>query len=531
MERIISALNEIKEINSIYDISIERISELMDEITSAKISIPVIGRFSSGKSALLNTVLGYSRKMLKEDITPETAIPTELIYSEDEWAEFVRNDGTEEKCTIEEYKITDADAGAVKYARLHLPNNFLRKIPDVMLVDMPGFESGYEIHNKAIDNYLPESLAYIIAFPADDMIVRSSVGNILKELCIYDMPLCVVITKCDKRNNEFDVTFEKLKESLKRYVGDREITYCETSSLEGDADQLKKFLLNIQEQAREILAGKYRRLVMPVLDNTENYLKTLINSGALSESELAEQQESLQKKFDRLESNFEREQEEFQREIPECISEIKEDLHRTLEAEEPTLTAMVLNRQSISDHLNTLVRNSVADSVKKRLIPLVRKYIRKVDSAVSAEFMGDVTVSCMFDTSGMEKSLGAKIVTIAAGFLIGGPLGAVFTGLFELFSSSKKREEAKQRIRMQLRDDVFPRILDEVGSNIETEITRQTVLINTTIGNELKEQKSTLENAMAEVRDRMQAEKEQKEAQAADVRAALERIGEIRDGL
>ena len=260
MERIVSALNELKEISNAYNISAERVSDLLEEIKDAKICTPVIGRFSSGKSALLNTVLGYRKRMLKEDITPETAVPTELMYAENEQAEFIRNDETSEISSVGEYKETEADAGTVKCVRLYLDNIFLKEIPDIMLVDMPGFESGYEIHNKAIDNYLPRSLAYIIAFPADDMIVRSSVGNILKELCIYDMPLCVVITKFDKKNDDFDLTFEKLKESLKRYVGDREITYCRTSSLDGYAGELKQFLITMQEQAQEILAGKYRKL-------------------------------------------------------------------------------------------------------------------------------------------------------------------------------------------------------------------------------------------------------------------------------
>ena len=531
MERIVSALNELKEISNAYNISAERVSDLLEEIKDAKICTPVIGRFSSGKSALLNTVLGYRKRMLKEDITPETAVPTELMYAENEQAEFIRNDETSEISSVGEYKETEADAGTVKCVRLYLDNIFLKEIPDIMLVDMPGFESGYEIHNKAIDNYLPRSLAYIIAFPADDMIVRSSVGNILKELCIYDMPLCVVITKFDKKNDDFDLTFEKLKESLKRYVGDREITYCRTSSLDGYAGELKQFLITMQEQAQEILAGKYRRLMLPVLENTENYLKTLISSSELSESELAEQQESLHKKFDLIDSRFEKEQVDFQHEISECVSEIKDDLLRTLEAEESTLTTMILNKQSIRDYLNTTVRNSVAASVKKRLLPRVEKYVRRVNSVVNIDAMGDVNISCTFDTSDLQKGLGAKIVSVAAGYLFAGPLVAIVTGIFAIFSSRKKREEAKQRIRMQLRDDVFPQILGDVGDNIEREVTRQAALINTTIGNELKEQKKTLENALADVKDRMQAEKEQKEALACNVQAALERIGEIRDGL
>ena len=236
MERVMGALEELKSINAAYGIDTAGISRLQAEMSEARVCTPIIGKFSSGKSALVNTILGYSRKILKEDITPETAIPAEIVYTDSEDViTIIRNDGAYKQLSVDDYRKYEADANTVKSARIQLRNSFLEEIPDVMLVDMPGFESGFEIHNKAIDNYLPQSLAYIIAFPADDMIVRSSVGNILKELCLHDMPLCVAITKYDKRNDDFEVTFEKMKESLKRFVGDREIRYCRTSSFTGDA--------------------------------------------------------------------------------------------------------------------------------------------------------------------------------------------------------------------------------------------------------------------------------------------------------
>ena len=231
MEKVTEALAVIEDINAAYGIPTKVLAELRAEMADAKVCTPIIGKFSTGKSALVNTLLGYSRKLLKEDITPETAVPTEILYAEEEdSAAMLRNDGTLQRLSLEEYRSLEADASAVKSVRLCLRNSFLREIPDIMLVDMPGFESGFEIHNKAIDNYLPQSLAYIIAFPADDMIVRNSVGNILRELCLHDMPLCVVITKYDKRNDDFDGTFARMKESLKRFVGEREIRYCRTSS-------------------------------------------------------------------------------------------------------------------------------------------------------------------------------------------------------------------------------------------------------------------------------------------------------------
>ena len=114
------------------------------------------------------------------------------------------------------------------------------------------------------------------------MIVRSSVGNILKELCLHDMPLCVVITKYDKRNDDFEVTFQKMKESLKRFVGDREITYCKTSSFTGEAEELEEFLIKIQDESQDILALKYKKQAFSLVENTRNYLITTLKGSNLS---------------------------------------------------------------------------------------------------------------------------------------------------------------------------------------------------------------------------------------------------------
>ena len=57
-------LNEIKGINNAYNLSVGQIDKILSEIPNAKVCTPVIGKFSSGKSALINTLLGYSKKLL-----------------------------------------------------------------------------------------------------------------------------------------------------------------------------------------------------------------------------------------------------------------------------------------------------------------------------------------------------------------------------------------------------------------------------------------------------------------------------------
>jgi GTPase SAR1 family protein len=532
MERIISALEELQKINQAYDISVESIERLKQDAACAKVCTPIIGKFSSGKSALVNTVLGYSRKILKEDITPETAIPAEIVYTgaEDSVTIF-KNDGAHKSISVNEYRSYEADANTVKCARIQLRNSFLEEIPDVMLVDMPGFESGFEIHNQAIDNYLPQSLAYIVAFPADDMIVRSSVGNILRELCLHDIPLCVVITKYDKKNDDFDETFAKMKESLKRFVGDREIHYCKTSSFTGNAEELEEFLKEIQEKSQDILAHSFMNYVMAIADRTENYLKTILSSSQLSESELDEQEEKLHKQLLDLNSKFSKEQESFDLEISECVEEIKNDVQYALEAEKSTLVAMSMNNQSINEQLNNVVRNAVTVSVKKRFIPKVEKYLKRVANSINAESIGDVHISFNFDGEKLNKGMTSSVVAVAAGILMGLPILGIVAGIIMKLRGDKKREELKQQIRMKLQNEIFPQVLRDVGNGIEMTITKQLKLVNTSIEDEIKIQRDTLEKAMADVRGKINDEKAKKENMAIDIKAELERIGEIRDGL
>lgn len=533
MEKIIKALGELQKINNAYSLSNDVVEKLMQEIEAATVCTPIIGKFSSGKSALLNTILGCKKKLLKEDITPETAVPAEISYSSGEDSIYVvQNDGKCKKVDVSEFRELEVDANTVRCIRLNLRNSFLEEIPDVMLVDMPGFESGFEVHNKAIDNYLPLSLAYIIAFPADDMIVRSSVGNILKELCLHDMPICVAITKYDKRNDDFEETFAAMKESLKRFIGEREVTYCITSSYNGDAEELEEFLLGIQERSKEILANKFRNAVLAIADTIENYLRTTLKSSEMSESELNEQEEKLGKQLGSLNNRFSKEKDNFDLQISECIAEIEADVQMALEAEESSFVVMAMNNQSINDRMNVVVRNAVTASVKKRLIPKVEKYLKRVANCINGEAIGDVHISFHFDTEDVGKGVVSTTVAAVAAVIVAGPLiGGLIAGVIAFVNKIKgdqKREELKKQIRMKLDSEVYPQVLREVRNGIEISVTKQIQLVNTSIEEEITTQRTALEKAIDDVRKKMSDEKERKENLLIDIKEDLEKLQMIK---
>lgn len=538
MEKIINALEKLKKINNSYELPIEGIVVLEKDIENARVCTPIIGKFSSGKSALVNTLLGYNKhKMLKEDITPETAVPAEIMYSDiEDTITIIKKDGEEEEISFDAYKKFEADANTVKNTRIQLKNIFLKEIPDVMLVDMPGFESGFEVHNKAIDNYLPQSLAYIITFPADDMIVRSSVGNILKELCLYDMPLCITITKMDKKNDdEFEKTLENLKENLKKYVGDRELNYCSTTSARGDASELKEFLKNIQEKSQIILSNKYKKLVLPLIENTENYLVTTLNGSGLSESELEEKEEKLEKQLSALETKFKEEKQNFEKEITGCIEEIKADAQRALEAEESTLVSMAIDGKNVEDFLNSVIRNAITISVKKNFITKLEKYFNRVAKTINSEPVGDVAVSFSFKTEEIDSGITSGIVAAVAGTILEMPIvGIIVYAVLDLLKNKMmegKRERQKQEARQKIRSELFPQVMMKVGSEVETTVAKQINKVNLSIDKEITNKRETLEKAMSDLKQQINSEKEKKEKLILGIKSDLEVIWGIKRSL
>ena len=276
-------------------------------------------------------------------------------------------------------------------------------------------------------------------------------------------------------------------------------------------------------------------MVLPIAENTGHYLVTRLNGSTLSESELTEKEEKLEKQLSELDSKFAKEKQDFERETAECAEEIKTDVQNAVEAEETRLVAMMLNGQNINEHLNTVVRNAVTVSVKKRFLPKVEKYLKKVEDTVNSVQAGECSEHFFGSTIGLSSdSLIGSIVAVAAGFLLGTPIIGIIAGIVGAlmkFSKDKKREEAKQAIRQRLRTEIFPQVLNEVGNGIEKQIAKEVSKVNEAIEADLENQKTILKKAISDLKQQISDENTKKESLAAAMREDLSKIEEIKDGL
>ena len=193
-----------------------QIERYIDLIRNQELLVPVIGAFSAGKSSLLNSFLG--QKVLPEGITPETALATELRYSSEERIEAINTDDRAETFLIEDVNKLRKRASEFKYIKMYLNNDKLLEIEPLVLVDMPGFESPLEQHNKAIMEYINKGVHYVVLTSVEDGTITKSMTRQLENIKAYKRDFSFFLSKTNlKPHEEIEEIRLRVKDQLEDY--------------------------------------------------------------------------------------------------------------------------------------------------------------------------------------------------------------------------------------------------------------------------------------------------------------------------
>jgi GTPase SAR1 family protein len=164
----------------------DQLERTLRRLRDGRFVLAVVGEFSSGKSFLLNALLGKVAHeerlgvarivgLLATDINPSTATITELEYAADERATAYYSDGREERIPLgrlarfvavgEEAKLHDAVAderGSPTLVRVAVDSEFLAN--GFVVADTPGLASINPAHRRATLSYLPgaDAVLYLV---------------------------------------------------------------------------------------------------------------------------------------------------------------------------------------------------------------------------------------------------------------------------------------------------------------------------------------------------------------------------------
>jgi GTP-binding protein EngB required for normal cell division len=199
--------------------------ELLTRLADDRFNLMLVGRFSRGKSTLINAVLGHP--YLPTGILPLTSVITTVRYgSRPQVVLNFRNAGLPREIPLSqlpEYVTQESNPGNVKrvaYAEIQLPVELLRR--GLFFVDSPGLGSSITENTETTERFFPEADAFVLITSYDSPLSEEE-DRALRRIRQADRVLFVIVNKHDTVSpSERGQVLEFVKERLAQYFFSRE---------------------------------------------------------------------------------------------------------------------------------------------------------------------------------------------------------------------------------------------------------------------------------------------------------------------
>jgi len=195
--------------------------DLLTRLAEDRFNLMVVGRFSRGKSTLMNAILGG--ELLPTGIVPLTSVITTVRYGSRKQVVLHFNGRGLTRdvplAELAEYVTQQSNPGNVKnlaYAEIELPVEILRR--GYFFVDSPGLGSSIVENTETTERFLPEADAFVLVTSYDSPLSEEE-DRILHRIRVTNKRLFVVVNKQDTaRKEDRDQALAFVAERLKRFA-------------------------------------------------------------------------------------------------------------------------------------------------------------------------------------------------------------------------------------------------------------------------------------------------------------------------
>ncbi|MCL4759486.1 MAG: dynamin family protein [Rhodocyclaceae bacterium] len=455
------------------------IEELVPLIEHFEIRVPLIGAFSCGKSSLLNALLGES--VLATAVTPETAVPAELRFGPQRRFVGCLPDGRQvplNEADLRENRL--APLLPAGWVEAQLPSPTLAARQQLVLVDLPGWDSGVAAHERVIDNYADRSLAYGIVIGVEEGALRDSLRRALLELAITQMPVVLIVSKADKRPPEdVQAVAERLRTDITALMGREPLAVVITSARKNDLGKLETALDQLQAQAGEIFETRIVAAYRRNLQYAAQHLGLLANQDNKDADRLQADIDKLEQDIQTFDTRLQKETEALEAQIGPILGTIRQRFENALGERIEMLTDQALNGQDIGDDILGTARLVMSEALRQEFEPAMQRYLDRLVDALpsrldfnldlsSPKHGGAADSSSEFRWKALGTTLAPLLLKIPHPIAkLLAPLAFVLGALLDNRADRQRRQIEEARQREEVRSRVH-KALNDAARQIDT---------------------------------------------------------------
>lgn len=452
------------------------------------IKVPFVGDFDAGKSSLLNAMMGVD--LLPTDILPTTAVSYELYYSTKEQLKIFHKGVLKEITPLSQIASLKVVPGDVVY--VYINNDFVRKMNErnIVVVDMPGIDSGIEEHNNAILNYLSEGSSFFLVTDAEQGTLRRSAIRFVDELKKYSLQCNVIISKADKKTaSEIEKIKSEVENQAKRTIR-TDIEVGVTSAAEKRFDDVTRMLNELD--AEKIFVEKFSKSVKSFISDIISELQLQIKLVLSNKEDFSAKIEALKAEHDKALNNL-KEKSRNAQSLNNSAEDILDDIREAITAKSAYLASLLYNSNNDANAFNnellSIIRPVLVNSFKREISEYqdvigdsvrefslnVNEILQDKDNAAlssATDIVGNLLGKDVLETvlqKGLDKlmvklatykGLSALLKTMSK---ILGPLVTIIINLIPdllrlIFGKSK--EQKIESIRQKITSEVVNKIID-----------------------------------------------------------------------
>lgn len=534
-------------------------SALVKELENdSYIKVPFVGDFNAGKSSLINSIIG--REILPTNILPETAVSYELYYAVDEKLEVWLDDKLVQTVPVDQ--INSLQLTPNNLVKLYLNNAVVKDWNDrnIIVVDMPGIDSGVEAHNNAILHYVQDGNFFVLVSEAEGGTLRSTTLNFVDEIKKYGASLVIVISKADKKPAE-DVANIKaqIEDVAKRIVGSS-TQVATASAVNHDFEGVLSILNSIDANA--LVKSKYQGQVTDLIDNYIVELGLQMKLLLADKSDFTTRIEEL-KKAQALAIENIKKKADMAQSVEGSAEDILQDIAVALKSKAAYIASLLYGQADsnvVNQEILTIVRPVIVNSFKREISEYsdviggaIQEFTIQVDEIINdknnkalagaEDLVGKVLGKEVLEEllkKGLDKLAERLIAYKGLSTLLKSLskiLGPVVTIVINIIPDllrlifGKSKEQKIEELKVKFASEVVGRIVEALRTPVEDMIKEQRAEVDRNVAELIESESQKYNDNIQAVMQQQEEEKAEREKKVASLNGVIGQLSALKQNI